>query len=221
MTHPNEAALEKLLTLIETAHEHGDECAIIDQAAIVRAALRSEAEVQPVGLEWRDHALLFNGVIIGTTGEVYAQDGPKAPITMTKWIVGSTLSYAYNMRDAAYGTLEEARAALETAARKWLAHLPSPQGVVITEGATSLKELGVDHWHDEEWEFTHPVGDYEHIYDYWSVGEVGLLSTLKKGPDVYAVLVPTGDEDDPAELRFYSTHKAAEEAAALSQGEGE
>lgn len=32
-----EAEIEKLLVLIETAHEHGDECAIVEQAAAIRA----------------------------------------------------------------------------------------------------------------------------------------------------------------------------------------
>ncbi|MGN7931182.1 hypothetical protein [Sphingopyxis sp. 22461] len=37
------ADLDRLLTLIETAHEHGDETAIVEQAAKLRAALTPSA----------------------------------------------------------------------------------------------------------------------------------------------------------------------------------
>lgn len=38
----------KLLELIETAHEHGDECSIIEQAAKVRAALSTPQPTEPL-----------------------------------------------------------------------------------------------------------------------------------------------------------------------------
>ena len=99
-------------------------------------------------------------------------------------------------------------------------HTPGP------EGCASLRHLGLDHFHMEEWECTynHDQLDLleEEIVSSREPWGVHKIHTLINGPTLFAARVPIDvDEDGDAhdyDLRFYASREEAEAAIAKAKG---
>lgn len=99
--------------------------------------------------------------------------------------------------------------------------LPGP------EGALTLKELGVDHFYDsDEWEATYGADQMDLLEelmierDGWNNVDSYRIETLIAGPTLYAVRIPTAQDDagDDSEwdVRLFAT--AEDARAAIAKG---
>lgn len=98
----------------------------------------------------------------------------------------------------------------------------APDGEIIpTDGISDLRAAGVDHYHDDEWEWTANADETFHAEEWLSQsGEnVITIQTLREGPTLYAARVAvtfTEDGDpDETEVRFFASK--AEAKAAISR----